>query len=460
MRPGYLSPPAFGILAAIILILLAGVAGCDNRLPPSPDQPLPLAATPRQPNPDLAPVPACTGNPPLVTDTLIRQAPALAEPAARVPFQDPVFGSCLVRVTDRKQDTAAGDGSKGLKNEYSRVSAFNADESRILIRGTEGTWYLYDAATLAPLGRLPLEMDPRWDAGNPDLVYFIDGPLLQEYSLSRQDVRTVHDFAPDFPGIPLSAVWTRYEGSPSADGRYWGLMAQDTASAAVALLVYDQREDRILARRDLRGVVTEAPDSVTISPLGTYVVVQDEYCEPGTLGTFQKPCGLMVYPRNLTSARGLLRIIGHSDLTLDRNNREVLVYQDLDTDMISVLDLASGTITPLFPIDFSHTALGFHFSGRAFRHPGWVVVSTHAGGHPAAFTWMDDQVFAAELQKGGRVIRLAHTRSVVREGAEQDYWAEPQATTNRDMTRILFTSNWGRSGTDEVDTYLIRLTAP
>jgi hypothetical protein len=166
----------------------------------------------------------------------------------------------------------------------------------------------------------------------------------------------------------------------------------------------------------------------------------------------------MVYDNTLKSARGLLRIVGHSDLSLDAAGREVLVFQDIDNDYISVLDLASGSVTPLYPIDFSYTPLGFHFSGLAFRHPGWAIVSTYSGGTPAAFTWMDDQVFAIELKKNGRIVRLAHTHSIVREGGEQDYWAEPQATVNRNMTKILFTSNWGRAGTDEVETYLIAIS--
>ncbi len=70
---------------------------------------------------------------------------------------------------------------------------------------------------------------------------------------------------------------------------------------------------------------------------------------------------------------------------------------------------------------------------------------------------MDDQVFALELKPRGRIVRLAHTRSLVDEKQEHDYWAEPQATVNRDFTRVLFTTNWGRSGTDQVETYLIAL---
>jgi hypothetical protein len=164
----------------------------------------------------------------------------------------------------------------------------------------------------------------------------------------------------------------------------------------------------------------------------------------------------MIYDRNLQNGRGLLRIVGHADLALDAQRKEVLVYQDIDTDNISMLDLASGEITPLLPIDFSNSALGFHFSGRAFRLPGWVLVSTSNGALPSA-TWMDDQIFALELVKNGRVVRLAHTHSLYDESMDHDYWAEPHASSNRDFTQIVFTSNWGQSGTDQVDMYLIKL---
>lgn len=70
---------------------------------------------------------------------------------------------------------------------------------------------------------------------------------------------------------------------------------------------------------------------------------------------------------------------------------------------------------------------------------------------------MDDSVFAIELLAGGRVVRLAHTHSLVDETMEQDYWAEPHASVNQDFSRVVFTTNWGRSGTDEVEMFLIEL---
>jgi len=393
-----------------------------------------------------------------VTDFEVLQAPHMNEPPARIPFRDPVFGACLVRVTDRHADLSPDDTSAGLKNEYSRVQSINADGSLILVRGIEATWYIYSAGSLQPLGQLPIEIDPRWSATDPNIIYFSSETRLMSCNTQTGEMATVHEFANDLPG-KNGMVWTRYEGSPSFDGRYWGLMAEDENWLASAYLIYDLQTDSVLATRDLTAWPDDEreSDSVTISPLGNYFLVQmDKYCEPGQSGTDAHPCGLMVYDRDLQNGRGLLRIVGHSDTALDAENREVFVYQDIDTDNIAMLDLETGIVTPLWPIDFSHTPIGLHISGRAFHRPGWALISTYDG-DPTSYTWMDDSVFAIELKPSGRVVRLAHTHSLVDESMEHDYWAEPQASVNPDFTRILFTSNWGRSGTGEVEMYLITL---
>ena len=401
----------------------------------------------------------CSGpEPPLITNLNVYKTPSLQEPLPRTYFRDPVFGRCLVRVTDRKNNTRPPDSSGGLKNEYSRVQSFNADETKILIRSTAAYWYLYDAKTLKWLSQLPFQgaVDPRWDATNPNLLYYINegNTSLMSINISSGKISRLHDFAADFPGKPLYEVWTRYEGSPSIDGRYWGLMAEDLNYNITAFVVYDQVLNKVTAIRNL--VENYSIDSVTISPLGDYFLAQFDYCpRDSPVGNDSHPCGLMVYDHNLKNGRSLVRNIGHDDLALDAQGREVLVFQDNDNDTIAMLDLASGTETPLWSINFSNgNDLGFHFSGRAFRLPGWALVSVDGG---KEYTWMDNQIFAVELKKGGHVVRLAHHHSVVNAAQEKDYWAETQANTNRNLTRALFTSNWGRSGTDEVDTYMIQL---
>ncbi len=449
----------FGLLLACLLL-----AGCTWQPEPAPqsEQPdLPLAQVSATPGLAL-PAPLCPGpQPVLFMDRNVYQPPSLPEPPARQPFCEPVFGACMLRVTDRTRDLAPGDASAGLKNEYSRVQSFNADGSRILVRGLDATWYLYDAQSLTPLALLPLSSEPRWDAADPNLIYYALDTSLMVFDLRTGQSNRLRDFAADLPGHNPVMVWTRYEGSPSYDTRYWGLMAENEDWLPTAFLVYDRVENQVTVR-DLRGMpeVREDIDHVAISPLGTYFLASfDLACDRGQLGSDAHPCGLMVYNRDLSNGRGLLRIVGHGDTALDAQGREVWVYQDIDTDHIAMLDLESGAITPLWPIDFSHTPIGLHFSGRASNRPGWVLVSTYSGGYPTAFTWMDNQVFAVELTAGGRVLRIAHTQSIVDESQEHDYWAEPQASVNQDFTRILFTSNWGRSGSETVEMYLIELPA-
>jgi hypothetical protein len=457
------------LLVLLMMLVPAAVLACNSSTSSGPapaetpsqvDGPPPAVGPPATvPSQAVASSLCPDAQPPPVTDFEVRQAPDLTEPPARVPFPDPVFGTCIVRVTDRNADLSSDDASPGLKNEYSRVQSFNADGSRILVMGLEATWYLYDAHSLQPLAELPLGVEPRWDAEDPNLLYYSEETRLMAYDAGTGEQTLLHDFADDFPGQTLAAVWTRYEGSPSLDGRYWGLMAEDQEWLTAAFLVYDRVEDRVVAVRDVRDLpgIDKEIDSVAISPLGNYFVAFfDDYCQPGQLGNDASPCGLMVYDRELKNGRSLLRIAGHSDLALDAEGREVMVFQDIDTDNISMLDLASGEVTPLWPIDFSHTSIGLHISGRAFDRPGWALISTHDG-DTASHTWMDDQVFAIELKPNGRVVRLAHTHSLVDESQEHDYWAEPHASVNQDFTRVLFTSNWGRSGTEEVEMFLIEL---
>ncbi len=458
----------------LVLIILTGLAHACGAGLPSPDEEQDLEPTlsatvtgratvaPRPAGvlPSSSDCPAYPADSSFVTGTEVYPVPDLPEPAPRQWFVDPTFGTCLVRVTDRTNDRSPDDTSPGLVNEYARVQSFNADGSRLLVHGTDGTWYLYDAQTLLPLGELPIEVEPRWDDDDPDVLYYSDETRLMSLNVRAGEGAEVRDFADDFPDQNVAAVWTRYEGSPSLDRRYWGLMAEDGNWIPVAFVVYDREADRVTIR-DIRGVpgVEDDVDHVTMSPLGTYFIASfDRYCEHGDLGDDTRPCGLMVYDRDLSNGRGLLRTIGHYDPALDAQGREVIVYQDIDTDHISMLDLTTGAVTSLWEIDFSHTAIGFHFSGLAFDRPGWAVVSTHDD-DAASHTWMDDQVFAVELQAGGRVVRLAHTHSLVDESqpSEYYYWAEPHASANPDLTRVLFTTNWGRFDTGEVEMFMIAL---
>jgi len=204
----------------IIVSVMSASCAREPESPTSVKESVTSSGTYIQPAMSTAGLERCSDvQPPLVTDLEVRQALELDEPPARTPFRDPVFGTCLVRVTDRKADLADGDASAGLKNEYSRVQSFNADGSRILVRGIDGSWYVYDASSLQPLERVPIDIDPRWSATDPAAIYYSSETRLMSYNIVTGEHTTVHDFAAVAPGSLM--VWTRYEGSPSADGRTW-----------------------------------------------------------------------------------------------------------------------------------------------------------------------------------------------------------------------------------------------
>lgn len=453
-------------MCLVFVMAFCSAAGCsilqESGEPEVPEEENPEASAPI-PTPEAMtalPRPLCGDAQPVgVYDLTVLVPPELDEPAPHQPFLDPIFGSCLVRVTDRRSDPMGEDSSTGMKNEYARVSAFNADDSRLIVYAIDGYWYLYDTASLRRLGQIPLQEEPRWDAQDPLIIYHLGESKLWSYNIATGLSQLVHDFSADFTGQPIAAVWTAHEGRPSMDTRYFGFMAEDHDWTPAAFIIYDRITDQAIIRdvRQMDGIRDDV-DHVTISPKGAYFLASfDRACEHGQLGSDFHPCGLMVYDRDLQNGRGLLRIIGHYDTALDAAGREVIIFQDIDRDEIAMLDLENGAITSLFPIDFRHTPIGFHFSGLAYERPGWALISTYEGGYPQAFTWMDDQVFAVELKPDVQIIRLAHTHSKVDPQHEHDYWAEPHATVSRDFTRILFTSNWGRSGSGEVDMYLIEL---
>ena len=351
--------------------------------------------------------PALCPNPPTptVTDKNVRQTPSMSEPAPRTPYTDPVFGTCVVRVTDRTHDIAADDNSKGLKNEYSQVQSFNADETKLIAMGLSATWYLYDAHTLQPLGQLPLTGSAvRWDATDPNIVYYFNWDVRSffGYNIQTKEVKLVHDFTHDVPSNAAYVMPQDY-GSPTKDGRYWAGIAEDQNWMPVAFIVYDKQTDKISAMRDVTG--QPKVKGINISPLGNYYLTTFAYeASPSGGGDESHPCGLMVYDKTLTHAKSLKTAkglcVGHGDCALDAKGREVYVFQDACTDYISMVDLATGRLTNLIgPIDFSSSTgqphMSIHISGRALDRPGWVLVSTTDDG-PKSKTWMDDQVFAVE----------------------------------------------------------------
>ena len=477
---------------ALFLALGIGLAACGGSAgqgisPLAPEQNLPAPGT----SPGTTP-PSQAGGPqlcdailpgvnPLVAGTAITPIPDSPRPDYLVPTQDPAFRSCVVRVTDN-QARQQTEQTPYLRNDYSRRQAFNANDTRFLLDASDGHWHLHDATTgrfirvlnnlNGATDRLAGDAEPQWHPTDPDLLYFLprDGIGMQIYllDLKTNQVSVVADMGPQIQQHwpDASVASTRSEGSPSADGRYWCFMARavvDNGSWPMrGVFTWDLQEQRIVGTLNQDGT----PDHVSMSPSGKYCVVSHTTATgPGTRAyrrDFQAPYGTSTPDAWLQ----LHTTSEHSDIALDPQGRDVYVSVDYQSNGgdVFMLNLETGQRTPLFSTYPGRTATALHISGKAYNRPGWVLVSTYAehpaddssvqGLHDERRQWLHRKMFAVSLTENPDIRSIAYINSDAFK-----YEAEPQATVNRNFTRMLFNSTWNGSSMADQEVFLTAITA-
>lgn len=386
--------------------------------------------------------------------------PAKSGPLQQGGYVDVPFGTQVRRITD-VGDSA--DTVTSLRHEYSRRQAFNADSTRFLAQASNGYWYLYDANTLQRLdgGRtnspgggaiegLAGDCEPIWHPTDPDRLWFTanyGGLVWFERNIATQLTSTLFDLTGPLNTLgwtTAARAWFKGEGRPSNDGRWWALLVETAAFTPVGLIMYDRQTQRIVGHLPL---TTNRPDHVSTSPLGTAAVVSwygnassslsEEASRP-----LAQAAGVRAYTRDFSSFQPLAVLGEHSDVALDADGHEVFVMVSFHGQADGVTDgrvfvrrIDSGAAFDTPVNAYAGQGAGIHISGLATRRPGWAVVSKYSGVGMGPY---DGQVVLVELKPQGRVLRLAHHRSNV-----SDYFAEPHATSNADLTRVVFSSDWG-----------------
>jgi len=372
-------------------------------------------------------------------------------PEKGVPFADPVYGTTVVRITDKQADGYAGNG---IQNEYAKADAYNSDNSLIILRSNDAHWYLYDASDYRLLRDLSgivglQEPEPRWHAEDPNLFYYLHDTKLMQYDIAAEQQSVVHDFKTDFPGCAV--ITTGTEGDASRDRRYWCFMITDEMFTLQAVCVYDMIDDKVV------GTQTAFPDSVNF-------VSMDASGSHALIGYNSLPFQACSrdFSRCIDFAEGAA---GHGDVGLSADGRDVMVYQNVANDFIAMTDLETGVETRLLEIPFSlNTDIGLHVSGNCYAKPGWVLISTYGAKYPRSgesSTWMDHLLFMLELKENPKIIKIAGTcayTSLFPDAVEKNYFAEAFAAVNSAGDRIIFGSNRGvLYPSDYSDAYEVRL---
>lgn len=394
------------------------------------------------------PAPDTQVTPPIVADFVlsttrtIDAVPTLAKPVKGLRFTEPTYKTDLRRVSNHSADGVPGFAI----TDYSRRQAFNADSSKFLIYGNDGSWHVYDATTFARIKQLSGpsgDAEPQWNSTDPDKLYYVgtngQGMKLSELTVSANTSRVVADFSARLRAKwpAANAAWTKSEGSPSKDGRFWCFMVDDASWRSVGVFTWDRDTDTIIGARSTNGV---RPDHVSMSPSGSHCVVSGVDAS-----------GTVAWTRDFSSSRKVHTTSEHSDLAIDANGDDVYVsidYQSAKGDLFMV-NLRTGERTALLSTYAPSSATAMHISGKGFNKPGWVVVSTYAG---QGMQWFFDKVMAVQLKASPTIYNLAFHRAV-----EAGYYTEPHATVNRDFTKILFNSNWGVNSDTDLDAYQIEL---
>jgi hypothetical protein len=382
------------------------------------------------------------------------------KPAKGTVFRD-ASGTCIVRATAHDSEPPPNFA----RNDYSRRQAFNADSSRLLVYASGGYWHLYDANTLRYVKRLagPAgDAEPQWHPTDPNTLYYLPGNGgLRIYALDiRSNVsRVAADFSGRLPWPDANHVWTKDEGSPSADGRYWGFQAEaGNAFAIRGFVVYDLVHDHIVGTH----ATSVRPDHVSMSPSGRWFTSSGD-----SEGTW-------AWSPDFTHKKKLHHKSEHSDLAIGANGHDMYVSIDfqsargdvfyIDIDACPAVDAATPAAsvpdcprTVLFPTYINGAHASTHFSGKAFAKPGWVVVSTYdtQPTRSGTWPWYTNKVFLMELGANPPLYGVGYHEVTHYAG----YWTEPQASANRALDRIVFNSNWNTSSTDDVDDYMIVLRA-
>lgn len=397
--------------------------------------------------------------------------PTVARPAGKSPglgspsWVDPTTGVQVHQVTtgtDFPQATF-------IRHDYSRRQAFNADNSRFLARSSNGYWLLYDARTFQVLRRGGQDGALRGLAGDAEAIWHPTDPRKLWYTGNggtlvwyEKDVETdmdavMADFRGKLPWPKARSVWTRREGTTSADGRYFAFVAnaydEQTKEVTVyGLFTYDRVQQRIVGTLDAAAFGRVMPDHISMSPSGRFVVPSWAYAPH--LGT-------RAYTLDFSSHRPLHTESEHSDLALGPNGEDFVVFTNYKDGNVWAKDLATGNGFPLMRL-YPRRGAGLgaaHFSGQAFGRPGWVLMSTYddSAGHgkqrPDATPEPGQRaIMLLELRPNGRQLLVAHTQTAERYGG---YFGEVQATISRDGTRILFSTNFNDG--NPANSYLIVL---
>lgn len=395
----------------------------------------------------------------MLTDLGVHAPQPLAIPAVHGSYNDPIFGTRISRISDAIHTPRADNGQPcpGIQPEYSTMSPFNSDGSRVLL-AEFSAFGLYDVNALSrikPLGSVDTSSEPRWSRTDPNVFYFhpTGTNALKNYNVATGIATPIHTFS------EYGALYADGESDISDDGDNLVLMGGSNASGKFV------PQDVFLYRisTGVKGPVLNVAgrgpiDAVYVSPKNSVLIA---WLTPGA-GRFQ---GTELYDPNMVFVKQLCTYDSHKHFTLDADGSEVLVTADNSSPTepavaaypgcLLKINLATGAKTPLIDIarlDAWTNAAHITAPGAG----GYALIATYNNGPGSNVSYpLDNEIWKIYLDSTPTKVhieRLAHHRS-----NSGSYEGQPFVSISHDGSLIVWSSNWDGAN---VDTYLSHLVAP
>ncbi len=374
------------------------------------------------------------------------------QPTVGVNFTDSAFGTTITRLSN-----GLIQFNDGVHHEYSTISPFNKDNSRILLATHQTGYYVVDRAGNIIVNGASLGIsntgEPRWSITNPNLFYFHEGNQLKQYDLATQQ-KTVVGIFTQYSSITFGGG----ESDISDDGDYLIIIGNERYVG-----LYRFSTDRL----------GNTLDTLRLGGFDYFDVTADNnvIARWGAQGTGRYK-GFELFDGNMQFLRQVATFGAHADRGRDLDGSEVLIvaaYSDLqpppgcENNGVEKIRLADGHRTCLIGLDWSAE---IHISVNSFGQNPWVLISTtdtHSGtaNAPANLSpaWQNDwkvrynELILVKLD-GSEKRRLAHHRTRTMDS----YWFMPRATISRDGAYAIFDSNLGTQPlAGYADSFLVHL---
>lgn len=338
---------------------------------------------------------------------------------------------------------------------YSRYSPFNCDNTLLVIHGENSTSCkivgVANNAVMLVLGTLGEINELRWDAVDPDLLYYVKDMGFYSLKVSTNKATLIRDFKADFPGG--SYIANDVEGDCSLDNRYWCWMVfkvvQQGSYPVTAIFTYDKLTNTILGKMTpaSEGIAAfNKPNMVEISPDGAWALIHWDRAYTGwhdaDINTHRN--GPHFYPLNLDPKQACWACPDstHSGWAKDVDGWK-FVYQNNRTDWIEAIkpgvpykEDGSTQIRIAqqgqFDTDWS---MGWHIAKSPYP---FALISTYSA---TAKDWADNQIYFYPLKANATPLRMCPSFSAY--PGDDGYRNEAPAALSRDGTLMAWSNNWG-----------------